>query len=115
MNKDLTAAYFKYGTPALINRLLALPERSDKHNLSRANETRQRTSIECDIVDDWATNLFVYCLKRSASGLRMVAILSDAERSIAPGDPARIGLYPTWSTLERIREWHRLAMRMPAI
>ena len=93
-------SYRTYGAHALVERLLALPSRPIADP-----PTPERIDLECQIVDQWAVELFQYCRTRHSCGLRMYAMISAAHNY-------GIRLHATWEAHDRIWMWKRLAERM---
>jgi hypothetical protein len=108
-----SAPYLRFGAASLRDRLIALPERERPKSLYRLDDPVDRATQECAVIDAWALELFRYCSRRPPTGLRMVAMLSETESCIKPGDPQRIGLHLTWGAFERLQSWHRLAKLLP--
>lgn len=104
--------YWKYGLPALRDSLIALPARPRRHDFPYLPQlpTDDRNRIESAIVDDWAVELFRYCRRCSSPGLRMVAMLTDAQEHLNDAY-ARVGIEPTDAAMDRVRSWQRLAAR----
>ncbi len=107
--------YGRYGKLALCNKLLELPSRRQSHPpFELQAPTKERIELECQIVDDWAIDLFRYCCRRPQPGLRMYAMVANAARDFNPADVyMRLGLYPTYEACARIRAWVDWAQALP--
>jgi hypothetical protein len=106
--------YFTYGVPALLDRLHALPTRRRAPSPVAFNAaTEELIQTECQIVDEWAINLFEYCHRRPHGDRRFHAMLVEA-RDIDPNDAYyRMGLFPTWEACVRVRQWIWFAAHLP--
>jgi hypothetical protein len=106
----LSTPYFRYGVPALRDRLRALPTRRQPQPPFELNPaTQERIQIECGIVDEWAIELLDYCRHRPYGDLRFHAMLLEA-RHIDPNDAYwRMAFNPTWEACARVREWLQFA------
>lgn len=106
--------YFRYGVPALRDKLLALPMRRRAPSpVALCAATEELIQTECRIVDEWAIDLFKYCHRRPHGDRRFHAMLVQA-RDIDPNDAHwRMGLFPTWEACERVHHWLRLAGSRP--
>lgn len=105
--------YFDVGGAALCERLLALPPWQRTKPIGEWEEPpATRVALECEIIDEWATELFQYCRQRPPLGLRMLAMMDNIERSVSPFDQSRIGLTISWPAFKRLLGWQRLAGRL---
>ena len=102
-----------YGTSALEGRLAAMPERPlssgwrDPYPL-----TDEFADKQCAIVDDWVANLYLYCRRRPPTGLRMYAMVCDAERWLNSSQPIREGIPVTIKTRNHMARWMLRIARM---